>query len=72
MMTQMGYQTLHRSENAANYASDDPRAGRVDMADVVRLLQAARDVDLDRVREYFRLFDREKELEALLAELEMK
>jgi predicted nucleotidyltransferase len=113
-----GYDPLHRSEHAANYASSDARRGRVDflfarrsygramlaraesrrvlgtsirvvdaadliglkvqassndpgrrlrdMADVERLLETAA-VDLERAREYFRLFDREKELDALLA-----
>lgn len=123
LMERIGYRALHRSENAANYASADAQAGRVDflfasrpytramlaratpdrtagalelpvvdaadliglkvqassnnparlridMADIARLLQAAPDVDLERVREYFRVFDREKELDALLAELE--
>jgi hypothetical protein len=36
------------------------------MADVERLL-ASGDVDLDRARKYFQLFDRESELDALLA-----
>ena len=45
------------------------REARVEHALIARLLQSARDVDLDRVREYFRIFDREKELDALLAEL---
>jgi hypothetical protein len=116
-----GYNCLHRTEDVANYASDDPVRGRVDLlfarraygramlaravtrevlgaslrvvdpsdliglkvqsssndpsrrrqdlADIERLLRLA-PVDLSRVREYFRLFDREKELDALLAEPE--
>ncbi len=125
LMERIGYRALHRSENAANYASAAAQAGRVDflfasrpytramlaratpgrtagalelpvvdaadliglkvqassnnparlridMADIARLLQAAHDVDLERVREYFRIFDREKELESLLAELESR
>jgi hypothetical protein len=48
-------------------SSNDPSRRRRDLADIEKLLQAAQ-VDLARVREYFRLFDREKELDALLAE----
>jgi hypothetical protein len=40
---------------------------RGDVADIERLLRAAAGIDLARVREYFRIFDREKELDALLA-----
>lgn len=47
-------------------SSNDPARRRQDMADVQKLLRTA-DVDLVRAREYFRLFDREKELDALLA-----
>jgi hypothetical protein len=47
-------------------SSNDPSRRHLDLADVERLLRVA-DVDLERVREYFRLFDREKELDALLA-----
>jgi len=36
------------------------------MADIERLLSSP-GVDLDRVRSYFRLFERESELDALLA-----
>ena len=122
LMQRLGYRALHRSENAANYASDDergrvdflfaqrkytramleravlhrvpaipelpvvdaadliglkvqsssndPSRSRIDLADVARLLRGAQDLNLDRVREYFRIFDREKELESLLADLE--
>jgi hypothetical protein len=48
-------------------SSNDPRRRHLDLADIARLLEAA-DLDLARVREYFRIFDREKELDALLAE----
>lgn len=48
--------------------SNDPSRRLRDLADVERLLRAP-DVDLERVRHYFRLFDREKELDALLATL---
>jgi hypothetical protein len=48
-------------------SSNDPSRRRRDLADIERLLGRA-EVDLNRVREYFRLFDREKELDALLAE----
>jgi len=47
-------------------SSNDPSRRHRDLADVERLLRAA-ELDLGRVREYFRLFDREKELDALLA-----
>jgi len=119
ILTGLGYDCLHRSEHAANYASDDPEQGRVDflfarreygramllrarpdatrpddslpvvdaadliglkvqassnnpgrrrldLADIQRLLECAPEVDFVRVREYFRLFDREQELESLL------
>jgi hypothetical protein len=47
-------------------SSNDPSRRHRDLADIERLLRAA-EPDLGRVREYFRLFDREKELDALLA-----
>jgi len=47
-------------------SSNDPYRRHIDLADIGRLLEVA-EVDLARVREYFRLFDREKELDALLA-----
>ena len=47
-------------------STNDPSRRHRDLADIEQLLRAAH-VDLDRVREYFRLFDREKELDALLA-----
>jgi hypothetical protein len=47
-------------------SSNDPSRRHRDLADIERLLRAA-EPDLARVREYFRLFDREKELDALLA-----
>lgn len=50
-------------------SSNDPRRTRQDMADVEKLLRVA-EVDLERVREYFRIFEREKELGALLALVE--
>ena len=48
-------------------SSNDPSRMRRDLADIERLLETA-ELDLDRVREYFSLFDREKELDALLAD----
>lgn len=48
-------------------SSNDPSRMRRDLADIERLLELA-ELDLDRIREYFSLFDREKELDALLAE----
>ena len=47
-------------------SSNDPSRRYLDLADIDRLLQSA-EIDLPRVREYFRLFDREKELDALLS-----
>jgi hypothetical protein len=49
--------------------SNDPRRTRQDLADVEKLLRVA-EIDLQRVREYFRIFEREKELDALLATVE--
>ena len=48
-------------------SSNDASRLRRDLADIECLLLSA-ELDLDRVREYFRLFDREKELDVLLAE----
>jgi hypothetical protein len=48
-------------------STNDPTRRHLDLADIQRLLRAPQ-VDLARVREYFRLFDREKELDALLAD----
>lgn len=47
-------------------SSNDPSRRHQDLADIERLLREGA-VDLERVREYFRLFDREKDLESLLA-----
>jgi len=47
-------------------SSNDPSRRYLDLADIDRLLRSAT-VDLARVRDYFRLFDREKELDALLS-----
>lgn len=121
IMTNLGYQALHRSPDTANYASSSPALGHVDflfarrthsramlsrakpraslrglpdlkvlepediiglkvqsaannsdraaldMDDIRRLLASRPDLDLGRVREYFRIFDREAELERILA-----
>jgi len=48
-------------------SSNDPSRRYLDLADIDRLLRSAT-IDLARVREYFRLFDREKDLDALLSE----
>jgi hypothetical protein len=121
VLSECGYSTLHRSDDAANYVSEDPVRGRVDflfvrrprgrailaratpaevlgttvrvveasdliglkvqaysndptrgrqdLADIEKLLRVAK-IDLDRVREYFRIFDREADLDALLATVE--
>ena len=47
-------------------SSNDPSRRHRDLADIEWLLQHA-DIELERVRAYFRLFDREKELDALLS-----
>jgi len=47
-------------------SSNDPSRRYLDLADIDRLLRRGQ-VDLARVREYFRLFDREKELDALIS-----
>ena len=49
-------------------SSNDPTRRHRDLADISWLLDHT-SLDMDRVREYFRLFDREKELDVLLAEL---
>ena len=120
IMHTLGYRELHRSADAANYAAEDARLGRVDflfarrpysramlararprrlgggtdvkvvdpedliglkvqassnnpqrltwdLSDIERVLDAHPAIDLERVREYFRLFGREPELDALLA-----
>ena len=49
--------------------SNDPKRWR-DLDDIQRLLRAhAGSLDMDRVREYFRIFDREAELDAILQDL---
>lgn len=48
--------------------SNDPSRRHLDLGDIQRLLRRA-EVDLARAREYFRIFDREKELDELLSEL---
>ncbi|MEX2205281.1 MAG: nucleotidyl transferase AbiEii/AbiGii toxin family protein [Myxococcota bacterium] len=47
-------------------SSNDPRRRGRDLVDIERLLTSP-GVDLDRARQYFRLFERESELDALLA-----
>ena len=47
-------------------SSNDASRRYLDLADIERLLRSPT-IDLTRVREYFRLFDREKELDALLS-----
>jgi len=49
--------------------SNDPTRGRQDLADIEKLLRNAK-IDLNRVREYFRLFDRERDLDELLVLVE--
>ncbi len=50
-------------------SANDPARARQDLADIEKLLRNSK-VDFGRVREYFRLFDREAELDALLASIE--
>jgi hypothetical protein len=50
-------------------SSNNPRRRARDMDDVERLLDFAPGLDLERVREYFRLFEREREFEELLAKV---
>lgn len=47
--------------------SNDPARERLDLSDIDRLLRSPAAIDLERVREYFRLFERESLLEDLLA-----
>jgi hypothetical protein len=49
-------------------SSNDPSRRHRDLADIQSLLRSPQ-LDLVRVREYFRLFDREKELDVLLEEI---
>ena len=49
--------------------ANDPRRAH---ADIQRLLGSQPGLDLERVREYFRLFEREEELNRLLRELDSK
>jgi hypothetical protein len=123
IMTMLGYRALHRSADAANYASpalagghvdylfarrphsramlarakprqslrahatvkvveaedliglkiqsstNNPKRAPLDMADIQRLLENLPALDLERVREYFRIFEREPELDQLLARI---
>jgi hypothetical protein len=121
IMKRLGYQALHRSPDAANYASpsqalghvdylfarrphargmlarakprpslraqvtvkvvdaedliglkvqssiNNPRRAALDLHDIQQLLEHHPELDLDRVREYFRIFEREDDLDRLLA-----
>lgn len=123
MLLGLGYEALHRSREAANYAaedrtlgrvdflfanrertramlgrakprrlfetvelkvveaediiglkvqssSNDPSRARIDIDDIRRLLEARHGhLDMDRVREYFQIFDREAELTEMLREV---
>lgn len=48
---------------------NNPARAIIDLGDIERLLRARTDLDLTRVRDYFRLFDREGELDQLLARI---
>jgi hypothetical protein len=123
VMTKLGYQALHRSVDAANYASpssafghvdylfarrphsramlarakprqslrahstlkvldaediiglkvqsstNNPNRSALDMDDIRRLLENQPTLDLDRVRDYFRIFAREADLDQMLARI---
>jgi hypothetical protein len=123
IMTTLGYRALHRSADAANYASpslasghvdylfarrahsramlarakprqslrahatvkvveaedliglkvqsstNNPKQAPLDMADIQRLLENLPALDLGRVREYFQIFERESDLDQVLARI---
>jgi hypothetical protein len=50
-------------------SSNNPQRKMLDMSDIESLLQRCPDLDMARVREYFSLFDRENELDAILERL---
>ena len=50
--------------------SNDTRRYRMDIADIQRLIEASAELDMNRVRFFFRLFECEHELDSLLADLE--
>lgn len=47
-------------------SSNDPARHALDMGDIERMLAQSPDLDLERIREYFLLFEREQELDELL------
>jgi hypothetical protein len=47
-------------------ATNNPDRAAVDMDDIRRLLATWPELDLGRVREYFRIFDREADLDRIL------
>ena len=49
---------------------NNPRRAALDLHDIQRLLEHHPELDLERVREYFRIFEREGELDRLLAGIE--
>ncbi len=50
-------------------STNNPKRALLDMADIQRLLENQPGLDLDRVREYFRIFEREPELDQVLARI---
>jgi hypothetical protein len=48
-------------------SSNDPKRHHIDLGDIERLIEATPRLDIERVREYFRVFDREQELDAIIA-----
>ena len=48
---------------------NNPKRRPIDMADIQRLLENLPGLDLERVREYFRIFGREHELDEVLARI---
>ena len=62
MLAGLGYRCVHRSAEAGNYIRGDER---VDFL----YADGRSGLDLDQVREYFRIFEREPLLDELLHEL---
>ena len=50
-------------------SSNNPKRLWLDLADIERLLDVHRTIDMERVREYFRIFGRKAELDELLGRI---
>jgi hypothetical protein len=74
LLRRLSYQCRHRGEDAAtcfrgDERLDDPRRTQ-DLEDIRALLRAnGPSLDMEEVRDYFRLFDREAQLDELLREI---